>query len=206
MTTVFECARPRELRRSVNRQRELRAAMAVLAMVIGCGSDDAWSTVLHDTSGAAFQHTCDDGRCSLSPAEGTPAPLGCGSGTPAYASSWGRFFDICDVAKDDDGWTSIAALCRLAACQANSDCPRIDASTAYVCLSGLCQKEGSSGNVVKPHEAQALCMNGAPRPRTCAEALVDPATEAAFELVDRECPGVSRSMLSCTVPASCQQP
>jgi hypothetical protein len=186
--------------------RALRPAMAILVMASGCGSDDAWSTALRDTSGAAFQHTCDEGRCSLSPGEGTPAPLGCGTGTPAYASAWSRFFEICDVAKDDDGWSSTPALCRLVACHANSDCPRVDVTTAYVCISGLCQKEGSSGNLVNPREAEALCVSDAPRPRTCAEAFLNSAAQAAVELVDRECPGVPRSMPSCTVPASCRQP
>jgi hypothetical protein len=97
-------------------------------------------------------------------------------------------------------------LCRLVACQTNGDCPRIDAATDYVCLSGLCQKVGSSGNLVKPHEAESLCVNDAPRPRTCGEALTDSVTQASFDLVQRDCPDASRSAPSCPVPASCRQP
>jgi hypothetical protein len=178
--------------------------------VAACGGSSApppAPIILRDTTGAEYQYVCDRQPCSIVPTEKSP-PLSC-SGKPAdWSYSWGRFFTIVVFGP--------ASLERPVACTTDANCPTAPDGTVYACIDRLCQKAGSTGDVVAAIEAVNLCQATDPWPSDCGTAFLnDPAYEAAANKVLAVCPNAqvffspspdAGANVMCTVPPSCLQP
>jgi hypothetical protein len=180
-----------------------------LFAVVACGGNSPAPApiVLHDTTGAEYQYVCDQQPCSIVPTAKSPA-FTCTGKSTGWSYSWDRFFTIVVF--------GAASLERPVACTTSTNCPTAPDGTVYACIDRLCQKPGSTGNVVKAIDAVNLCQASDPWPSDCGTAFLDdPAYGVAANKVLAVCPSAQVFFspsdagspdAMCSVPPSCLQP
>jgi hypothetical protein len=197
---------------STMRQRVYIDMLICLLPVAGCSGTSGNGTqlpttlLIHDTTGASYLYECHDNKCTIHPTTGTPQ-VSC-SDAATFSYSWDRFFTIVIFGP--------MSLQRLVACNDNNSCPSAPDGSVYSCISGLCQRPGSLGNVVAAWDAINLCQASDPWPPDCGTAfLSDPNYTAAANKVLAVCAGAQAYFTPdadagidamCTVPPSCLQP